>query len=140
MPTSSVRPTVHQAQLDAQWNALLACDAEIVLLALNEAFADNEAAASAVGVDGTEVTLLVLVPGDSEIPSGKPTVTPAGNLSLKKLTKTETGGLLQGARLRPRRHHAPGGLRGRPRHPIRPDRGTSAHRPRDAEPDAPRPR
>ncbi len=82
--------TVHQAQLDAQWNALLACDAETVLLALNEAFADNEAAASAMGVDGTEVTLLVLVPGDSEIPERKPTVTPAGNLCLKKLTKTET--------------------------------------------------
>ena len=60
-----------------------------MLLTLNEAFADNEAAASAVGVDGREVTMLVLVPGDSQIPQRKPTVTPAGNLSLKKLTKTE---------------------------------------------------
>ena len=82
--------TLHQARLDAQWNALLACEPETVLLALNEAFADNEAAASAVGADDTEVTLLVFVPSDSEIPERKPAVTPAGNLTLKKLTKTET--------------------------------------------------
>ncbi len=81
---------LHQSQQDARWNSLLECDAETVLLALNVAFADNEAAASAVGLEGTEVTLLVLVPDDSEIPERKPTVTPAGNLSLKRLTKTES--------------------------------------------------
>jgi hypothetical protein len=86
-----VRQTaLHQAHVDAQWNALVAGDSETVLEALNEAFADNEAAASAVGTDGAEVTLLVLVPNDSEIPERKPATTPAGNLTLKKLTKTET--------------------------------------------------
>lgn len=78
-----------QAQLDAEWSALLACDQETVLHALDEAFADNEAAASAVGVDGTKVSLLVIVPPTSDLPERKPTLTEAGNLSLKKLTKTE---------------------------------------------------
>ncbi|RZU16233.1 hypothetical protein EV645_3784 [Kribbella rubisoli] len=60
-----------------------------MLGALTDAFEDNEAAAAAVGLDGTEVSLLVVVPSVSAIPERKPTTTQAGNLSLKKLTKTE---------------------------------------------------
>lgn len=78
-----------QRQLDASWADLQRCEPETTLDVLNEAFADNQAAASAVGVDGTEASLVVVVPPASDVPERKPTVTAAGNLSLKKLTKTE---------------------------------------------------
>ncbi|MGY2703331.1 DUF4236 domain-containing protein [Nocardioides sp. HB32] len=79
-----------QTQLNEQWAALNRNDPDTVLATLAEAFEDNDAAAAAVGVDGSEVTLVVVVPGASSIPDRKPTTTAAGNLSLKKLTKSET--------------------------------------------------
>ncbi|HEY3530651.1 MAG TPA: hypothetical protein VGK78_16005 [Nocardioides sp.] len=79
-----------QASLDEQWAALNANDPDTVLTVLADAFEDNEAAAAAVGVDGSEVTLVVVVPAVSSVPERKPTTTSAGNLSLKKLTKRET--------------------------------------------------
>lgn len=60
-----------------------------MLWALTNAFEDNEAAAAAVGVDGVEASLIVVIPPASAIPERKPAATPAGNLTLKKLTKTE---------------------------------------------------
>lgn len=84
------RQAEHQAELDAWWAALETCDPDTVLETLVAAYEDNEAAATAVGVNGTEVSLVVLVPPESAIPDRKPTTTQAGNLSLKKLTKTET--------------------------------------------------
>jgi hypothetical protein len=80
----------YQNELDMWWAALERCDPDTVLGTLVAAFEDNEAAATAVGVDGTEVSLVVLVPSESAVPDRKPTTTQAGNLSLKKLTKTET--------------------------------------------------
>lgn len=79
-----------QRQLDAQWQALSSNEPDAVLAALAEAFEDNEAAAAAVGVEGQEVSLVVLVPPASALPERRPTLTQAGNLSLKKLTKRET--------------------------------------------------
>jgi hypothetical protein len=79
-----------QATLDHEWAALNANDPDAVLTTLAEAFEDNEAAAAAVGVEGAEVTLVVLVPPVSAVPERQPTTTAAGNLSLKKLTKRET--------------------------------------------------
>jgi hypothetical protein len=78
-----------QRQLDASWAALRRCEPDVTLEVLNAAFADNQAAASAVGIEGTEASLLVVVPPVTDIPERKPTLTAAGNLSLKKLTKTE---------------------------------------------------
>lgn len=72
------------------WFALVACDTDVVLRRLADAFADNEAPASAVGVGGLEVSLVVILPPISVVPERKPTFTRAGNLSLKKLTKTES--------------------------------------------------
>jgi hypothetical protein len=80
----------YQVELDNWWDALERCDPNAVLGTLVAAFEDNEAAATAVGVEGTEVSLVVLVPSESAVPDRKPTTTQAGNLSLKKLTKTET--------------------------------------------------
>jgi hypothetical protein len=78
-----------QASLDDEWAALNANDPDTVLTALAEAFEDNEAAAAAIGVEGAEVTLVVVVPAPAQVPERRPTFTDAGNLSLKKLTKTE---------------------------------------------------
>jgi hypothetical protein len=79
-----------QASLDQTWSALNANDPGTVLTTLVDAFEDNEAAAAAVGIEGSEATLIVVVPPVSSIPERKPTTTTAGNLSLKKLTKRET--------------------------------------------------
>ncbi len=82
-----------QEDLDERWKQLLANHPETVLSALAEAFEDNEAAAAAVGVDGREASLLVIVPGPEALPEQRPTTTAAGNLSLKKFTKRETADL-----------------------------------------------
>lgn len=82
-----------QTSLDEQWAALNANDPETVLTTLANAFEDNEASAAAVGVDGSEVTLVVVVPPVSSVPERQPTTTAAGNLSLKKLTKREIADL-----------------------------------------------
>lgn len=79
-----------QQELDSWWQSLERCDHDTVLETLISAFDDNEAAATAVGLEGTDVSLAVLVPSESAIPDRKPVTTQAGNLSLKKLTKTET--------------------------------------------------
>ncbi len=81
--------TRHQAELDQWWNALTANDEDTVIEVLTAAFEDNEAPAAPVGVAGSELTTVVLVPTIDIVPEKKPTTTAAGNLSLKKLTKTE---------------------------------------------------
>lgn len=79
----------YQTELDSLWQRLLNNDPEIVVGTLGEAFEDNEAAAAPVGVSGTEASVVVLVPSPSAVPERKPALTPAGNLTLKKLTKRE---------------------------------------------------
>lgn len=82
-----------QHELDTWWAALLRNQPDAVLPALAEAFEDNEAPAAAVGVDGAEVAIVALVPGIDAMPERKPVTTVAGNLSLKKLTKSERASL-----------------------------------------------
>jgi hypothetical protein len=78
-----------QAYLDDQWSRLLANDPDIVLATLAEAFEDNEAPAAAIGVDGGELSLIVLIPPASAVPERMPATTQAGNLTLRKLPKGE---------------------------------------------------
>ncbi|MFD1947806.1 hypothetical protein [Nocardioides aestuarii] len=66
---------------------------DTVLGVLAVALEDNEAYAAAVGVDGDEVSIVVLLPEVEVLPERKPGVTAAGNLSLKKFTKTEAAEL-----------------------------------------------
>lgn len=77
-----------QQQLNRQWSLLCANDPDVVLSVLADAFADNEAPATAVGIAGSSVALVVLVPGPEAVPERLPGRTEAGNLSLRKLTKT----------------------------------------------------
>jgi hypothetical protein len=78
-----------QQDLDRDWAALRANAPEVVLAALASAFEDNEAPAAAVGVDEAEVSLVVLVPGLEAVPERTPDTTPAGNLTLRKMTKSQ---------------------------------------------------
>lgn len=78
-----------QQELDSQWARLIGNDPATVLATLAEAFEDNEAPAAAVGVDGTELTLIVLVPDEAAVPKRLPAKTQAGNLTLRKLQKGE---------------------------------------------------
>lgn len=76
-----------QALLDEAWERLCANDPDVVLPLLEEAFEDNEAPAAAVGVEGDEAELVVLVPGLDMVPERIPASTQAGNLTLKKVPK-----------------------------------------------------
>ncbi|MBA8929543.1 hypothetical protein BC739_006761 [Kutzneria viridogrisea] len=82
-----------QAELDHWWSALNANDEDVVLGVVAAAFDDNEAPAAPVGVEHAQLTVVLLVPGVDAVPERKPTTTAAGNLSLKKLTKTERSSL-----------------------------------------------
>ncbi len=79
----------YQEQLDGWWARLMSNEPETVMCYLAGAFEDNEADAAALDISGGEASLMVLVPGEEAIPERRPDVTPAGNLTLKKLTKAE---------------------------------------------------
>jgi hypothetical protein len=81
-----------QKRLDEQWEGLLANEPAVVLETLRVAFEDNEAPVAAVGVEDDEVALVVLVPGPEVLPDRYPTTTEAGNLSLRRTTKTLAAG------------------------------------------------
>jgi hypothetical protein len=82
-----------QAALDQQWQQLLANDPNTVIATLGEAFEDNEAPSAPIGVDGGELSLVVLVPAEDAVPERMPGTTPAGNLTLRKLPKAERASL-----------------------------------------------
>ncbi len=60
-----------------------------MLATLSEAFEDNEDPAAPVGIDGAELSLVVLIPGEDAVPERLPAKTQAGNLTLRQLPKGE---------------------------------------------------
>jgi|GEM_PF-2374804 len=83
-----------QTELDRDWEKLLANDPEPTMLALEQAFADNEAPAAPIDCDGDRVTVLLQFRTPTEIvPERKPARTPTGKRTLKKRTKTEMNDL-----------------------------------------------
>jgi hypothetical protein len=78
-----------QAVIDAQWQQLVDNDEDTVLEVLSAAFSDNQAPVAAVGVEGSEVSLVVQVPGPGVLPDRVPSQTAAGNLSLTKMQKSD---------------------------------------------------
>ena len=82
-----------QQELDRQWARLAGNDPDTVLATLAEAFEDNEAPAAPVGIDGAELSLILLVPGEDAVPERLPATTQAGNLTLRKLPKGERSAL-----------------------------------------------
>lgn len=65
-----------QAELDRQWDRLLANDPATVLEVSAAAFDDNEAPAAVVGMEGADASLMVLVPTPTVLPAKEPTYQP----------------------------------------------------------------
>lgn len=82
-----------QQRLDEWWRQLLANEPHHVMWALTHAFEDNEAAAAATGVQGATASIVVHVPGVDALPERMPGTTAAGNLSLRKMTKSQASDL-----------------------------------------------
>lgn len=81
---TSPAPTLHRGE------PLCANDPDVVVETLNEAFADNEAPAACVGVHEARATIVVVAPDpDDVIPERMPSVTDAGNVSLRKMSKSD---------------------------------------------------
>lgn len=78
-----------QARVDQIWEALVDNDPNVVPAVLAAAFGDNEATAAVVGMAGSEVSLVMLAPDESVVPERLPSLTDAGNLSLRKLPKAD---------------------------------------------------
>lgn len=76
-----------QAELDAAWSRLNENDPETVIATIDEAFEDNQAPAAPVDVEGSTLSLVMLVPPESEIPDRMPDLTPSGKPTVKKMTK-----------------------------------------------------
>lgn len=80
-------------RVDEEWARLLANDPDIVISVVDQAFEDNDAPAAPVDVEGSTLSLVVLVPPIEEVPERKPSVTPSGKPTVKKMTKQERGDL-----------------------------------------------
>ena len=82
-----------QSEWDRFYQALTANDPGSVMGWVNSCFEDNEAPASVVDVQGTQMTVLLTAPAIDAIPERKPGTTSAGNLSIRKMTKTDRAAL-----------------------------------------------
>lgn len=83
-----------QEELDRKWERLLSNDPEVTLPAVQRAFADNEAPATAASCAGDRVTVVMrFSPPEAIVPERKPARTPTGKRTLKKRTKTEINDL-----------------------------------------------
>jgi hypothetical protein len=110
-----------QAEIDQDWEHLQANDPEPTMLALEQAFADNEAPAAPLNCEGNRVTILMrFQAAEAIVPERKPARTPTGKRTLKRRTKTEVNAICRSPR-KQRTGHCEGGLRGRPRDPSRSD-------------------
>ncbi|NNM45394.1 hypothetical protein [Knoellia koreensis] len=78
-----------QADLDRRWARLTDNDPEVVREDLAAAYEDNDAAAAVVAVEKGTASVVVLVPDVDVLPDRYPTTTQAGNLSLRRMSKTE---------------------------------------------------
>lgn len=78
-----------QRELDQQWTDLLRNDPATVLRTLSYSFKNNETPAAPTGIRGSEIFLALQAPGPEAIPERIPDTTQAGNLTLRKLNKTD---------------------------------------------------
>jgi hypothetical protein len=77
-----------QAWLDSQWRGLLANDPAIVFATLTEAFEANHVQAAVTGTENGEASVVVIAPDIDAVPGYVPQQTPAGDVSLAKITMT----------------------------------------------------
>jgi hypothetical protein len=86
---ATAKHAADQAASDAAWRALLEGDPDTVTSRLSGTFVRRGIGAAVTAVTGGQVQISVEVPGVEAVPSHRSTVTPAGQPTLKKLTKTE---------------------------------------------------
>lgn len=91
--SANVRQEQDQQVLDAYWRRLLDNDHDAVLAALARALEDNDAESAPVGVEADIASVVVRVPDAETLPERIPGTTDAGNLSLRKATKTQWNAL-----------------------------------------------
>jgi hypothetical protein len=82
-----------QRHLDEECCLLLSNDPHVVVHTLDEAFADNEAPATAVDCENDRVTVVMTMDGEDAVPERKPALTPSGKSTLHKISKTERSNL-----------------------------------------------
>ncbi|HWB37930.1 MAG TPA: TerD family protein, partial [Rugosimonospora sp.] len=85
---ADVHRRLHEAAAQ-WWRALNENDEDTVCEAVNTAFSDNPAAGSAVGLDGTVLSIVMRQPDLDTLPTQTPGLTPAGRPTLKTLTKRD---------------------------------------------------
>jgi len=82
-----------QQEIDQLWQRLITNDVDVVLAVLSHTFRNSTAHAAPLAVWDAEAQLALLAPEASAVPERHPTTTAAGNLSLKKFTKSEMADL-----------------------------------------------
>ncbi|MEI7560493.1 MAG: hypothetical protein WCJ63_07850, partial [Actinomycetes bacterium] len=79
-----------RAELQAEWDLLASNDPETVMVAVEEAFADNDVSAAPIDCDGAAATILMRIgPPTDLVPECYVTLTPGGRKTVKKRTKTD---------------------------------------------------
>jgi len=87
---SELERAAQQSEIDAAWQRLVHGDPETVLGALEAAFEDNEFPAASLDATEDHVYLIVtLPPTEGLVPERTLNETAAGNITVKKRTKTE---------------------------------------------------
>ena len=77
-----------QRRVEELWRRLQANDPPTVFQRVEEAFEDNEAPAAPLGLDGSRLDVAVLAPSDDVLPEESVGQTNAGNLSVRRSTKS----------------------------------------------------
>lgn len=91
--TADAQHVQDQQVLDDYWERLLSGDEDAVMSALGSALQDNDAESAPVGVEDDIASVVVRVPDAETLPQRIPGTTAAGNLSLRKATKTQWNSL-----------------------------------------------
>lgn len=91
--SADVQQEQDQQVLDARWHRLLDNDHDAVLAALARALEDNDAESAPVGVEADVASVVVRVPDAEALPERIPGTTAAGNLSLRKATRSQWNAL-----------------------------------------------
>lgn len=77
---------LRQKHIDDDWQLLVSNDPGTVVRALTDAFGDNEAKSAAINVHDSTASVMMLVPDSSVLPERDWSITPSGNLSVRKMT------------------------------------------------------
>lgn len=86
---ADVEAQAAQAQADHEWQQLMTNDPATVICALEDAFEDNDVPATALDVDGDQLSLLLTMPPATIVPERTGHRTQAGTATTRLRTKTE---------------------------------------------------